>query len=258
MQKGGVQSVEVGMRVLKALAQIGDQASLNQIAEAVDLPAPKAHRYLASLVESGMVKRTSRGRYDLGPYVLELSTRFLSRLDPTEQATSVIEELREQTDEGIILSVWGENGATVIRWSQARRHISIGIRPGSVLSTLMTASGRVFLSFLSQVETQKLAEQEMGCAVAEDGSQAPADWATINGIIESTREHGLGRVEGDNVSYVSALAAPVFNYRGEVTLALALYGFKDRFDTSWDGPNARLVREAAASLSTQLGYVDKC
>lgn len=253
---GGVQSVEVGMQVLKALAGIGDHASLNDIADAAKLPPPKAHRYLVSLVQSGMVSRTARGRYDLGPYVLELATGYLSRLDPTELATPVIDDLRQNTDEGIILSVWGQGGTTVIRWNQARRFISIGIRPGSQLSTLMTASGRIFLSFLPNSDTRASVQSEMGQPVGETGEYAPSDWSDIENIISETREQGLGRVEGHNVSYVSALAAPIFNYRGEVSMALALYGFKQDFDTSWDGKNAELVRRAAAEISAQLGYLE--
>ncbi|HEY5717563.1 MAG TPA: helix-turn-helix domain-containing protein, partial [Motiliproteus sp.] len=55
--KGGVQSVEIGMALLKTLAAMGGHVSLNQLSEAMDIHPAKAHRYLTSLVNSGFVTR---------------------------------------------------------------------------------------------------------------------------------------------------------------------------------------------------------
>ena len=63
------------------------------------------------------------------------------------------------------------------------------------------------------------------------------------------------RVEGHSIEYVSALAAPVFDYRGELVLSLALFGFKSGFDVGWGGRNAQLLRRTADSISERLGYV---
>ena len=89
--RGGVQSVEVGMRLLKTLSEIGGRATLNELSRALDMHPAKVHRYLVSLVATGFVKRTAHGRYDLGPYLLELATAYLSRLDPTTIASPIIE-----------------------------------------------------------------------------------------------------------------------------------------------------------------------
>ncbi len=253
--KGGVQSVEVGMGLLKALAAIGGHASLNELAEAVDMHPAKAHRYLVSLVQSGFVERTAHGRYDLGPYVLEFATAYLSRLDPTSVANAMIEDMWARTDEGVILTVWGTAGTTVIRWFQSRRPISVGIRPGTNFSTLMSASGRVFLAYLPRELTRPVVETELKTLADSTSPKAPKNLQDIAGLIEETRRHGLGKVTGHSVEGVSALAAPIFDYRGELVLSLALFGFKSSFDVSWDGPNAQLLKETAGDISRKLGYI---
>lgn len=253
--RGGVQSVEIGMRLLKALSEIGGRATLNELSAALDMHPAKAHRYLVSLVESGFVKRTAHGRYDLGPYVLELATAYLSRLDPTAIASPIIEKLSSDSNEGVILCVWGSSGTTVIRWLQSRRPISVGIRPGAVFSTTMSAAGRIFLAYLPRELTLPIVRAELEKAISERNPLAPESIAAVEKIMEETREQGLARVSGHSVEYVSALAAPIFDYRGDLALALVLFGFKSSFDISWDGGNARLLKTAAGEISTRLGYV---
>ncbi|MCG8425787.1 MAG: IclR family transcriptional regulator [Chromatiales bacterium] len=253
--KGGVQSVEIGMRLLKALAAIGGRATLNELSEAVEMHPAKTHRYLVSLVETGFVEKSAHGRYDLGPYVLEFATAYLSRLEPTTVANPIVDQLWSETQEGIILCVWGGSGTTVIRWLQSRQPISVGIRPGTVFSTSMSASGRIFLAYLPRALTQPIVDAELKQFAQERTPLAPQSAQELEAIIEETREHGMARVTGHSIEYVSALAAPVFDYRGELVLSLALFGFKSNFDVSWDGENARLLRDTADKLSARLGYV---
>lgn len=251
----GVNSIGVGMQVLKALAARGGPAALADIAQAAGMHAAKVHRYLASLAEAGLVQQTGHGRYDLGPYILELSTAYLSRLDPTAVANPIIEALWSETGEGIILCVWGTAGPTVIRWLQSRQPISVGIRPGAVFSATLSASGRVFLAWLPEEVTRPQVTRELEQFARESHPMAPRTMEDVAALVAQTREHGLARVTGHGVEYLSALAAPIFDHRGHLVLSLALFGFKGGFDASWDGANARTLKRAAQDISAQLGYV---
>ncbi|MBI4755728.1 MAG: IclR family transcriptional regulator [Betaproteobacteria bacterium] len=251
----GVNSIGVGMQVLKALAARGGPAPLADVAQAAGMHPAKVHRYLASLAEAGLVQQTGHGRYDLGPYILELSTAYLSRLDPTAVANPMIEKLWSETSEGIILCVWGSAGPTVIRWLQSRRPISVGIRPGAVFSATLSASGHVFLAWLPDEVTRPQVARELEQFAREPRPMAPRTLADVTAIVAQTRRHGLARVTGHGVEYLSALAAPIFDYRGHLVLSLALFGFKSDFDVNWDGDNARTLKRAAQEISAQLGYV---
>ena len=65
---------------------------------------------------------------------------------------------------------------------------------------------------------------------------------------------GLGRADGAVVAGVSAMAAPVFDHRGHLVLALTAIGPSAALDTRWDSPVAALLRQAAAAASARLGY----
>ena len=255
LAKGGVQSVEVASFILKTLAAQGRSVSLNELSELTEIHPSKIHRYLASLVHSGLIEKKAHGKYDLGPYILELGTSYLSRLDPTSVATTVMENLRNQTEEGIILSVWGSAGSTVIRWFQSHHPISVSIRPGATFLTTMSASGRVFLAYLPTEVTQPIVDKELVELKRIAHPQMPNSIQEIEAMKAEIRHYKMARVEGHSVQGVSALAAPIFDYRGEVTLALALFGFSSTFDIDWYGKTATLLRTAAEDISHQLGYI---
>lgn len=66
-RRQGIQSVGIGLRVLEVLASQNGAAALGAIAQASDLSASQAHRYLASLIAAGMARQdAATGRYELG------------------------------------------------------------------------------------------------------------------------------------------------------------------------------------------------
>ena len=73
-------------------------------------------------------------------------------------------------------------------------------------------------------------------------------------LAETTRRRGLARVEGDLLPGVSALAAAVLDYRGELAAAIGVIGRTADFDGDWTGAIATDLTAAAQDLSHSLGY----
>ena len=79
----GIQSIEVGFRLLDVLARNGRPMMLRDIAKGAGMPAAKAHRYMISFMRTGMIEQDSgSGRYLLGSYALDVGLSALGRLDP--------------------------------------------------------------------------------------------------------------------------------------------------------------------------------
>ena len=55
--KQKVRSAEVGTDILKALAELSPATSLSRLAEHVQMPASKVHRYLQALIASGFAEQ---------------------------------------------------------------------------------------------------------------------------------------------------------------------------------------------------------
>jgi DNA-binding IclR family transcriptional regulator len=71
---------------------------------------------------------------------------------------------------------------------------------------------------------------------------------------EDVRRHGVVRAEGRPIPSVNAFSAPVFDHEGQAVLVITALGHQDDFSTDWDSPAAKAVRNAAAEISSRLGW----
>ena len=246
----GVQSVEVGMQLARHLALAGAPMSLSELASSAGMPPSKAHRYLVSLIRSGLVSQNpNTGRYDLGPLASDLGFAALARLDIAEVSAAYIEQARAQLDETLLLAVWGNRGPTVVRWVESTRPVTVNVRLGSVMPLLTSATGRAFLAWMPPAVTTRYVDGELALPTCPLQNRQE-----VETLIEQTRRHGLSRVQGEMLPGVSALAAPVLNRQDELVCVLTALGPQQAFDADWEGEVAAALREQAAALSARFGH----
>ena len=253
--QAGIETIETGMRFLRVLADLHHPQMLKTIATATGMPPSKAHRYLVSFIRTGFVDRDPEtGRYRLGPASMQLGLSALANVDAVYLATHAIIELRDKLDETTSLAVWGSHGPTVLRFEEARRAVTVNARPGTVLPLLNSSSGQLFAAYLPEAKTRQLLRNEIRANKNGSDKRAPGSINQAMAVIKDVRKHGLGRVIAQMMPGVSALAAPVFNHRGDIVVAIAAMGAVDSFDARWNGETADLIRGIAQRVSTQLGY----
>ena len=250
-EKQGIQSVEQGMELLKVMAANGQPMMLRDLAAAVGMNPSSAHRYLTSFIRSGFVEQDpASGLYELGPYALSFSLAALRRLDHVRLAAPELSALCTSLGHTVLLAVWGNLGPTVVRWEEAAEPLTVNVRIGSVFPVLRSATGRVFAAYLPWQRVQPLIARE----ISDKSGKGQGDWGQVEALLAKVRAEGLARIEGDLVPGVHAVAAPVFDYRGEIIAVMTTLGYGSVFDASLDGAPARAIRAAAARLSARLGW----
>jgi DNA-binding IclR family transcriptional regulator len=251
----GIQSVEIGTRLLQALAISGRSLLLRDLSRSAGMPAAKARRYLVSFIRMGLVEQDANtGRYDLGGFALELGLASLARLDPARLAGPVLDDLCERTGETVALAMWGNRGATCVRWLEAGGPVTVTLRTGVVLPLLSSATGLAFAAFYRSPYLRRMLDAEIEAAAAARQATPAALRAALAVQLDEVRRHGIARAAGSVTPGVNGFSAPVFNHAGRMVAALTLLGIIGSFDLDWDSPTARLTREAAATLSRRLGY----
>ena len=156
----GIQSIEVGFRLLRVLAATNRPMMLRDIAKGAGMPAAKAHRYMVSFMRIGLVEQDSAsGRYDLGSYALDLGLSGLGRLDPVRLAGPILDTLCEEIQETVALAVWGTHGATIVRIVDAGAPVTITLRAGTVLPLSNSATGRAFAAFFRSPYLKQLLDE---------------------------------------------------------------------------------------------------
>ena len=249
-RRAGILSVEVAARLLQALCEAPSALALKDLAAAADMPMSKAHRYLVSLGRAGLVEQDSlSGRYDLGRLALTMGLTAMGRMDIVRSASETLSALRDRVQETTVLAVWGENGATVIRFEESANPVRMNVKVGSVLPVTRSSIGQTFAAYLPGDTTSPVIATER----ARQGRAAQKD-AEYRKELKALREIGMCRNVGVYIPGVSAIAAPVFDHSGRIVAVIGVLGHEPSLDTAWDGPVASALREAVEDLSKRLGH----
>ena len=246
----GIKSIEVGARVLLALEQGRGPMSLSEVARGSELHPAKTHRYLASLVRTGLASQSvATGLYDLGPAARHLGVEALRRSDAVSVASAHAMELRDQTGHTVNLAVWSDAGPALVRWDTGAHSLPIVVRVGSTLPLLDSAIGYVFLAHLPASMTSSVvrSQQRQGTTRALAAGEVAALKAQV-------LEEGLGRTADHMIFGMAALAVPVMGASGalEVVIALVLpSGMVTRVEVERLGG---LLRATAERVATELGH----
>jgi DNA-binding IclR family transcriptional regulator len=250
--RAGIQSIEIGTAVLRALVQAPGPLQLRDLALAAHMPASKAHKYLVSLTEVGLVRQNASGRYDLGPFALELGLSALGRVDEIDIVDAGLSRITSEIQRDAEITIWGAGGPIVIRWKQGSRNVSVRVKEGSVLPVLSSATGCVWASHLPKSHTEGLIAAELDALVLKTGQKRDALQGFYDKKIADVRRRGLASAEGDLRSGIDALAGPVFGPAG-LAFVITILAPHDGSDLSHDGAIASQFREILQKTSDGLG-----
>jgi DNA-binding IclR family transcriptional regulator len=249
----GVQSIEVGSKLLAVLVEEAEPMMLKDIARQAGIAAAQAHAYLVSYRKIGLVEQDgSAGRYRLGPFALELAVTRMRTFDAYRAANQAVIELSAKTGLNVALVVWGSFGPTVIQVQESGSQLNMNTRVGTVYSLTGTASGRAFAAFMPDdlVKSMMRLERREDYLSAKVGRPAFMSRSEIEGI----RGKGYATIDDPPVPGINAISAPVFDQDGQMQFALTIIGQATALQDVPNSPFIPVLLETTAELSAQLGY----
>ncbi|SNS99710.1 transcriptional regulator, IclR family [Noviherbaspirillum humi] len=249
-----VQSAEMGLRILKALARLGGAASLTAVAADVGENTAKVHRYMASLIQEGLVAQNpATQHYYLGQEAIQIGLAALRQSDPIRLGEPALLRLREELKITGFIATMGNKGPTVLRLEEPALPVTVNVRAGSVLPLLWSATGQVFLSYLDDDDVMKQAQEELA-AGSRDQRAAVSGRNPVEALRKRVRAQGCAVVNDTMLRGISAVSAPIFDHTGRLIAALTVLGASGSFDASAEGKVAGYVKRQAGEISAALGH----
>ncbi|SDR35580.1 transcriptional regulator, IclR family [Rhizobiales bacterium GAS113] len=250
--RGGIQSLDMALQVLQALARMPQPATLSELARRCDMPPSKVHRYLASFINAGLVGQRHRsGRYELGRGAVELGIAAMGRLDIVNSAADRLEEIVDATGAAVLLAVWGNQGPVVVRWHRHASFVVTSLGLGTTLPLLNSATGRIFMAFGERRMMAARIEEEVARA-----AKLKLSWPdltpklrSVEALCAKLRQAGYAAVDGRFIPGLNAISAPVLNWQGEAEAAITITS-GDRGLVDPRSPALSLLRGICAELST--------
>ncbi|GAA5234534.1 IclR family transcriptional regulator [Verticiella sediminum] len=250
----GIQSLEIGMKVLTTLASFSSAATLTELAEAADMDLSTCRRYLVSLLNTGMVRQEEQsGKYDLGEHLYLLGLRTLARGHIVRASIDRALALNRELDLTVIVSVWGDLGPTVVAWFDRSSKLICNSYIGSVYPMLSTATGRVFLAYPPDGQAMERAAAELG--VVGSAALSASQHKRIDALVGSVREQGMGSTDGDVIPGLSALAVPAFDCQGRPGTVIGIIAESDALKGAAGQRVSKALRQAGSDVSSSHGFV---
>jgi DNA-binding IclR family transcriptional regulator len=240
----GIQSVEIGVEILKQIGAAQKPLSITEISQICGMSKSRLHRYLTSFYRTGFLTRDTDLRYSIGPELMSLGLLASQRWDIRHLAHPTLVRLRERLNETVALSVWTEKGPYFLQWEESTRAVNIGIRIGSQVSAVKSAGGKIFLAYLPEEETRDVLTREM--------SEHGLDPAAFERELEEIRSKGFSITEESLLPGILAIGCPVFGRGGKVVAAITVVGILGYLDATEDSPVVAVLKEECQKLSESL------
>ncbi|MEJ7931642.1 helix-turn-helix domain-containing protein [Ramlibacter sp. AN1015] len=243
----GIQSIELGYRILTAIQQGPDAVALKTISARAGMSPSAVHNYLASFIRTGMVAADARGQYRLGPSLAALGLAAARQVDRFELIRTRAVALSEQTGLGVAVLIWSAQGPVILFNKPDPRNHMFELRNGPV-SMLSTAGGHVFATLLPREATRPVVLKERGGRMA----RAECD-RLLDSIAAAVRRTGHADVMLDALPGYGALSVPIWDERDGVAYALTITAPVELIDKSPTGNHVAALHAAGRELSRLLG-----
>ncbi|MBF9235499.1 IclR family transcriptional regulator [Microvirga alba] len=251
----GVQSIEVGGRILIVLSTAGGALMLKDIAALAAIPAAQAHAYLVSFRKLGLIEQDARGLYQLGPLALQLGVARMRSHEPLRLACTAAGELAAQIGMMVTVSVWGTHGPTIVQVNEGGDQVHVNLRAGTVYSIVGTATGKVFAAFMPESLVWPYVRAEISKKKQADTTSASHPTAFRREIAKIKRL-GYGTALGNPIPGVNAISSPVYDHTRQMKLAITIIGLAKNLDVGAESKDVKELLKFTGLLSAQNGYMN--
>jgi len=245
----GIQSLELGLDILKRIAEEGRPLTVTEISVLCNIPKGKLHRYLTSFTRSGFLHKRSDLKYCLGMDLILLGLKASEQLDIQDICLPYLINLKEFLNETVALAIWGENGPFFLRWEASNRAVNLGIKAGSQVSVTESAPGKLFAAYLPKERTKQLIQKEL--------KEAGKNSALFFEELQEIKYRGFSVTTGTVLPGITAVSCPVFDVNGDISAALTVVSMVGVLDSSEGSDFINTLKLKTFELSQALGYKPK-
>jgi len=252
---GVVQSVDRALRIVGYLAESeGAELSVTEIGRRLGVHKTTASRLAATLARHGFIQRgPATDHYQLGLGLVHLAASAVADFGPVHVARAALRDLAARTEETITLGVLSGERVVYVDQIMGRRSIVSHSWLGNTTPTHCSASGKVLLAWLDERELKAILPSRLERLTPETIVSVPE----LRRHLDEIRARGYGTTIEELEEGLTAVAAPVRQATGRVVAALGLGAPSFRLREEHIPRIARLVREAADTVSRELGYSDR-
>ncbi len=249
-------AVPKALRVLEAVAARKRPLSIAEIAAALDLPQPTAHRIVGVLERLGFLGREpGRRRIVEGARLVALGLDVLQAAAGSGTRHAVLASLARTTGESCNLGVIAGGNVVYIDRVESQWPLGLRFEPGSRVPLHCTAIGKLLLA---QLPDDALEAQLANGPLTRYTATTITDARRLKAELKRIRKQGYSTDDQEFMSGVVCIAVPVDGPRnGRVCAGLAISAAEARLTLAGVKRFLPDLRDAAQKIARSLGGATK-
>jgi DNA-binding IclR family transcriptional regulator len=239
-----IQSLARGLRILDALGESTDGATISELAELLGVDKGTASRLVSTLVAYGYAEKDETTHHIFpGSRVVTLSRSVLNRLSLRETAKPYLRDMMEQTGECVHLAICSRGKALYIDQVESPATLRVNAEVGTMNPLHCTALGKVLLAFCGA---------EIPIELEPYTPATISDPAALRDHLDRVLQRGYAVDDQEFDAGVRCIAAPVYDFRGKGIAAIGISAPASRIPSDKIPALARIVTFNAHELSERM------
>ncbi|MCC0013327.1 MAG: IclR family transcriptional regulator [Hoeflea sp.] len=246
-----VPAVERATRILDYVARTKNYPGLSDLARELGIAKSSAHTLCRTLVELDLLIRRPDQTYQLGPHLMRWSNAFVQQSDVATEFASLWDKETGMPGATITLTVL--DGGEVVYIAARNSEVShslIDFRAGMRLPAAFTATGKSFLSYLSDFEVKRLYSNGL------PQPRTPHSVQSIDGLLKQLheiRQRGYSIDNQEVAEGIICFGASVLDSRNMPIAGVAVSLLADEVSHTEREEIIANIRRIATRLSARMG-----
>ncbi|WP_242402992.1 IclR family transcriptional regulator [Deinococcus deserti] len=243
-----ISALEDGLRVLALVGQT-PALKIPQLAAQAGMTKSKVYRILQTLAHLGYVRLDDDHAAHLGSAALILGQQAQEQHSLTQTARPVLDDLARHTGENIHLVVREGQHSLVIDVRTSPHPVRMFARVGRIGPLHAGGSSKVLLAYAPD----KVLADLLRTPLERFTSSTITDPAVLERELHKIRVDGVHVAISDLEEETFSIAAPIFDFQGQVVASLSVAGPLMRLNEEKQRQYLEGVRAASKQLSMKLG-----
>ncbi|WP_027414672.1 IclR family transcriptional regulator [Aneurinibacillus terranovensis] len=207
-ETASVQAVERALLLLKLISESSSPVSIGDLAKKAKLNRTTAWRLIGTLENQGFVEKDMlTNGYQLGYAVSQLISRNDQYAALIRRARPILEKLKEETGETVLLSVPKHNGILTIDQIDTDHSVRLVDYSNTISPLHCTSNGKILLSLLPDEELNILLRQPL----KKFTNYTIIDPEELRRELKNVLVRGTGTCIGEFDENENAISAPIFD-----------------------------------------------
>ena len=245
-----VQSLDRGMQILSILEQKGS-AGVTEIAAELGVNKSTASRLLDTLKKHDMVQvDPATKKYRLGFRILYLGEGIKRNINVIATARPFLSQLCDELNESVHLCAFNNGTVYVVDQVRSKSVYNLSANVGMAEPLHSSSVGKCILAFKPPAMVEQLLKDYQFTAYT------PRTITNLNDLMKHLaviREQGYAIDNEELTPGVRCIAAPIYNYRGNVTYSLGVSGPTSHIKPSTLDRYVSALLSASNQISVSLG-----